>query len=285
MSHPSRAEPDNTAERVALWRALHLEADAPPHVFHDTLGLMLLAPDPQWRDRDDMSAFTRPFRASIVARSRFVEDMVEAEARRGLDQYVILGAGLDTFAQRRPDLASRLTVFEVDRPGPQQYKRRRLSELHLDIPPYLRLVPVDFEAGDVWWERLASQGFNPQAKTLVSSMGVSMYLTREASEGTMQRIAALTTGSLLVMSFMLPIEMTEPDIRPGVLAAAAGAEKNHTPWVSFFTPSDMLALAARAGFKELEHVSADDLNQRYFADRSDGLRLALNSEELLIAKT
>src|SRR3982751_6100038 len=110
--------PDSTAVRVALWRALHLEIDPPPHVLEDDIGLKLVAPDEGWRSRPDMSPFTRPFRASIVARARFVEDHVEERAAHGVAQYVILGAGLDTFAQRRPDLASAMTVFEVDRPGP-----------------------------------------------------------------------------------------------------------------------------------------------------------------------
>src|SRR5262249_37384761 len=116
-----RAEPapDNTAIRVALWRALHVEVDAPPHVLEDTIGLQIADPDPDWRQRPDMDpGMTRGFRAAIVARARFIEDLVAEQAARGVGQYVILGAGLDTFAQRRPELASRLQVFEVDQPGP-----------------------------------------------------------------------------------------------------------------------------------------------------------------------
>jgi len=108
------AAPDNTAVRVALWRALHVEVDSPPPVFEDEVGLKLAAPDDGWRSRPDMSPFTRPFRASIVARARFIEDLVAEQAARGVGQYVILGAGLDTFAQRRPEIASRLLVFEID---------------------------------------------------------------------------------------------------------------------------------------------------------------------------
>src|SRR3954452_19457843 len=118
MPEKAKIEPDSTAVRVALWRALHLEVDELPHVFEDELGLKLAAPEDGWRSRPDMSAFTRPFRASIVARARFLEDLVAERAAGGVGQYVILGAGLDTFAQRRPDFASRLLVFEVDRPGP-----------------------------------------------------------------------------------------------------------------------------------------------------------------------
>src|SRR3954470_15801492 len=160
MPEKAKIEPDSTAIRVALWRALHLELDELPHVFEDEVGLKLAAPEDGWRSRPDMSVFTRPFRASIVARARFIEDLVEEQAARGVEQYVILGAGLDTFAQRRPELASRLLVFEIDRPGPQAWKRQRLLDLGLGIPSFLRLVPVDFERGDAWWERLAQAGFD-----------------------------------------------------------------------------------------------------------------------------
>src|SRR5580692_7330140 len=107
--------PDSTAARVALWRAMHVQVDALPHVLEDEIGLKLVAPEDGWRQRPDMDPhFTRLFRASIVARARFIEDLVAEEAGRGVSQYVILGAGLDTFAQRRPEIASRLKVFEVD---------------------------------------------------------------------------------------------------------------------------------------------------------------------------
>src|ERR1700685_3951906 len=126
---------DETAVRVALWRAMHVQVDPPPHVLEDEIGLQLAAPDDGWRRRPDMDpAGTSRFRAAIVARARFIEDLVTEQAGRGVAQYVILGAGLDTFAQRRPEIASRLKVFEVDRPGPQAWKRRRLIALGLGVP-------------------------------------------------------------------------------------------------------------------------------------------------------
>src|ERR1041384_8640315 len=153
MVNKQEAAPDNTAVRTALWRALHVEIDSPPHVFEDVLGLQLAAPDDDWRSRPDMSPFTRPFRASIVARARFVEDVVAEEAARGVEQYVILGAGLDTFAQRRSDLTSQLRVFEMDQPGPQIWKRQRLVELGYGVPSFLRLVPAGLGAGAAWGGR------------------------------------------------------------------------------------------------------------------------------------
>ena len=285
MTDDRGAGPDNTAVRVALWRALHVAADAPPYVFEDEVGLKLAAPGEGWRSRPDMSPFTRPFRASILARARFVEDLVAERATAGVGQYVILGAGLDTFAQRRPEVASRLVVFEVDQPGPQAWKRQRLLDLGFGIPPFLRLVPVDFEAGDAWVERLMASGFDAGRAALVASTGVSMYLTRDAIAATLRQVAAFAPGSTLVMSFMLPIELADPEIRPGIERAAAGARANGTPFISFFTPTEMLALARDAGFRGVEHVSAAALAERYFAGRTDGLRPPNDSEEILIATT
>jgi len=277
--------PDNTAVRVALWRALHLEVDSPPHVFEDAVGLKLVAPPDGWQDRPDMSPFTRPFRASILGRARFAEDLVAEQVARGVGQYVILGAGLDTFAQRRPDLGAHLLVFEVDQPGPQMWKRGRLIDLGLGIPSFLRFVPVDFEAGDGWWDRLLEAGFDPERPAIVASTGVSMYLTNEAITATLRQAAALASGSTFVMSFMLPIELTDPEVRPGIERAAEGARANGTPFLSFFTPEEMLTLARNAGFKHVQHISAAMIAQRYFAGRTDGLRPPNNSEELIVAGT
>lgn len=285
MNDKPAPAPDNTAVRTALWRALHVESDPQPHVFEDVIGLKLAATEPGWKDRPDMSPFTRPFRASILARARFVEDLVVEQAARGVAQYVILGAGLDTFVQRHPELASRMLVFEIDQPGPQAWKRRRLIDLGLGVPPCLRLVPVDFEAGDGWWERLSSAGFDAGRPALVASTGVSMYLTKEAITATLRRAAALAPGSTFVMSFLLPIELAEPEIRVGMERAVAGAKAAGTPFLSFFTPAEMLALAREAGFKTVRHVSADDLARRYFTGRTDGLRPPRNSEELIVATT
>ena len=285
MSGNNVVAPDNTAVRVALWRALHVQADPLPHVLEDEVGLKLVAPEEGWQNRPDMSPFTRAFRASIVARTRFIEDLVAEQAARGVDQYVILGAGLDTFAQRRPELASRLCIFEIDQPGPQAWKHKRLVELGLGIPPFLKLVPVDFEAGEEWLKSLTVSGIDPARPAVVVSTGVSMYLSKEAIVGTLRQIAAIAPGSTFVMSFLLPIEMAPPDVRPGIERAAQGARANGTPFISFFMPEEMLSLARAAGFREVEHVAADDLAERYFANRNECLRPPSNSEELLVAST
>jgi methyltransferase (TIGR00027 family) len=284
MTDGDTIAPDSTAVRVALWRALHVEVDATPHVLEDTIGLQLAAPDHGWRDRPDMDPQgIRAFRASIVARARFIEDMVVEQAARGVDQYVLLGAGLDTFAQRRPEVASRLRVFEVDRPGAQAWKRRRLVECGFGIPDWLKLVPVDFEAGDAWGRKLAAAGFDAGRPAVVTSTGVSMYLTREAIVALLREVAALAPGSTFAMTFLMPLELAEPEYRPGMERAARGAQASGTPFISFFMPEEILALARDAGFRDARHVSAADLAERYFKDRPDGLRPPFNAEELLVA--
>jgi methyltransferase (TIGR00027 family) len=286
MDNQPAAAPDSTAVRVALWRAMHVEVDPPPHVFIDEVGLRLAAPDDGWRSRPDMDPqFTKLFRASILARARFIEDLVAQQAGFGVRQYVILGAGLDTFAQRRTEIAARLRVFEIDQPRTQAWKRQRLIELGFGIPEWLRFVPVDFEAGENWRERVAAAGFEAGRPAVVACAGVSMYLTRDAVAALLREIAALAPGSTLVLTFLLPFDMAEPEVRPGLEASARGARASGTPFVSFFTPEAMLALARDAGFKGSRHVSAADLAQRYFAGRSDGLRPPRNAEELLVATT
>jgi hypothetical protein len=217
MPDKQLAAPENTAVRVALWRALHVELDAPPHLIEDEVGLQLVAPEADWRSRPDMSPFTRPFRASIVARARFVEDLVAERVAHGVDQYVILGAGLDTFAQRRPELASRLRVFEIDQPGPQASKRQRLIDLGLGVPSFLQFVPVDFEAGDPWWERLAAAGFDSGRPALVASTGVTLGISKRSG-----RARASIKGHNLLSAKQLD-EGREPTLRAGSHAGSSRA--------------------------------------------------------------
>ena len=288
MTAEEDVAPDGTAVRVALWRALHVHVDPPPHVLEDEIGLQLSAPGDDWRQRGDMDLQTSgKARAGIVARARFVEDLVVEQAGRGVGQHVILGAGLDTFAQRRPEIASRLLVFEVDRPGPQAWKRRRLTELGFGVPDWLRFVPVDFEhpqAGGSWWERLTSAGFAADQPAVVASTGVAMYLTKEANAATLRQIAALAPGSTLILSFMLPFELVDEEVRSGLEATQRAARAAGTPFVSFFTPAEMLALARDAGFADARHVSAAALDERYYVGRTDGLRNT-GAEQLMVATT
>ncbi|MFB7497557.1 class I SAM-dependent methyltransferase [Streptomyces sp. NPDC056161] len=281
MAEETGATADPTAVRVALWRALHVLADPPPHVLDDEIGLRLADPVENWRARPDMDPQeTLVMRASIVARARFVEDLVAERAAR-VGQFVLLGAGLDSFAQRRPDVAAGLKVFEVDQPGPQDWKRRRLVELGYGIPEWLRLVPVDFETQS-WWERLAAAGFAADRPAVVASTGVTMYLTRDAVVAMLWQAAALAPGSTLVTTFMPTLERVDSADRALRREMERRAASSGTPFITFFTPEDLVALAREAGFSQARHVPAAELAARYFAGRTDGLRPS-SGEELLVA--
>jgi methyltransferase (TIGR00027 family) len=284
MSNVKEVAPESTAVRVALWRALHVLVDVPPHVLEDEVGLRLVAPDDKWRERPDMDpAGTIRMRASIVARARFIEDLVAHEAERGVLQYVILGAGLDTFSQRRWQLASRLTIFEVDQLGPQTWKRQRLIELGLGVPDFLRFVSVNFEEGPSWRQRLKEEGFDEKKPALVASTGVSMYLRRETVIDTLKEVSRLAANSTLAMTFMPPIEYIEPEMQALQRIVTERARASGTPFVSLFSPTEIESLAREAGFREARTVSAPDLAQRYFAGRTDGLKPS-NGEQILLAK-
>ena len=285
MGDEQAREPESTAVRVALWRALHAEIDPPPHVLEDEIGLQLVAPGDGWRARPDMDPDgTRGFRASIVARARCIEDLVAEQAGRGVAQYVLLGAGLDTFAQRRPEIASRMRIFEVDQPGPQAWKRQRLTELGYGVPDWLRLVPVNFEQNGSWWQQLAAAGFDPGQPAVVASTGVSMYLSKDATAATLRQLAGLAPGSTLAMTFLLPRDLLEDADRAGLRAADQGARASGTPFVSFYAPQEMLAMAREAGFADVRHVPGASLGERYFAGRGDGLRPS-TGEDFVVATT
>lgn len=284
MTDKGIQEPDSSAVRTALWRALHLQVDGKPPVFEDEIGLRLAAPAEGWRDRPDMNPqFTKIFRASILARARFIEDLVVEQAGRGVGQYVILGAGLDTFAQRRPETASKLKVFEIDQPGTQAWKRQRLVDLGFGVPEWLKLVPVDFEKKESWPKKLKAAGFDAARPAVVVSTGVSMYLTKEANAATLRQISSFAPGSTLAMTYILPLEWVGPDERFGFEKAIQGAQASGTPFLSFFRPEEMAALAREAGFKGVRTISGARLTELYFSGRQDGLRPG--SEELLVATT
>jgi methyltransferase (TIGR00027 family) len=285
MGYQEIQPPDHTAVRTALWRAMHVQADPPPHVFEDEVGLRLADPGSAWRERPDMDAeATRGFRAAIVARARFIEDLVAERADAGVSQYVVLGSGLDTFAQRRPELLSRLRVFEIDQPGTLAWKRHRLLELGYGIPDRLHLVPVDFEANEDWPARLAAAGFDAGRPTVIVSTGVAMYLGKDTTAATLRQVAALAPGSTLAMTFLLPVDLVDTADRGGLKKSAEGARASGTPFVSFFTPEEMVGLARDAGFAEVRHVAGSSLAERYFAGRADGLRPS-SGEDFLVAST
>ena len=276
------SKPDNTAVRTALWRALHIQVDAKPYIIEDEIGLQLVAPDYDWQERPDMK-YTKRLRASIVARARFVEDLIIEENEKGIDQYIILGAGLDTFAQRRPDIVSGIHIYEIDQPDTLAWKQQRLIELGFSVPDSLHFVPVDFEISS-WWDQLLKAGFNLNKPAVIACTGVSLYLTKEAITATLSQIASLASGSTLAMTFYLPIELLDDEDKPTQEMAEKGAQASGTPFVSFFAPDEILLMAKNAGFKDAKTISTRDMVQSYFKDRIDDL-LPASGEVFLLATT
>lgn len=274
-------EPDNTALRTALWRALHVQVDEKPYILEDEIGLKLIAPDEGWQQRPDMR-FTKRIRASILARARFIEDLILEQNNRGISQYVILGAGLDTFAQRRPDIASKMQLFEIDQADTLNWKEHRLMELGFGVPDYLHFVPVDFETAS-WQDELIKAGFDKNKPAVIVCTGVTLYLTKEAIRSTLNQLAAFAKGSTLAITFNLPIELVAEEDKPLIEMSIKGASASGTPMISFFAPEDVLALAHEAGIKNPGTIATEDMEQLYFSNRTDSL-LPASGEYFLLAE-
>lgn len=170
----------------------------------------------------------------------------------------------------------------MDKSATQEWKRRRLLDLGHGIPEHLRFVPVDFEAGESWWEKLRQNGFNEKRPAIVASTGVAMYLTREAVMAKLRNLAALATRSTLVMSYMLPLDLIAEEERPQLKAVQERAKMAGTPFLSFFRPEEIIRLAREAGFSSADSISTSEL--RYFDGRSDNLRPS-SGESILVATT
>ncbi len=164
------------------------------------------------------------------------------------------------------------------------WKRQRLLDLGYGVPEWLRLVPVDFETGADWWQQLVAAGFDPAQPAVVTSTGVTMYISKDATAATLGRLALLAPGSTLAMTFLLTPELIDEADRRGLKTSTEGARSSGTPFVSFYTPPEMLQMARDAGFTDVRHVSGTSLGERYFANRSDGLRPS-SGEDWLIATT
>jgi methyltransferase (TIGR00027 family) len=276
MSRPERT-PSRTAWRVALRRATHQVLDRPV-VLDDPVAIPILGEEVAAALRDNPAAYERGpldayLRAFMVARSRFAEDHLDAARDAGVTQYVLLGAGLDTFAyrQRRPDSA--LRVFEVDQPATQGWKRQLVAAARIPIPANLRYVPVDFEH-DRLDDSLAHAGFVAGAGAVFCWLGVTMYLTSEAIDATLRYIAA-SAGPHGGVAFDYSIDralMTGSQLAVYDALAARVAAAGE-PWVATFAPDALAARLRALGFATVEDAGAEELNARYFAGRADGLRV------------
>lgn len=275
-------QPDNTALRTALWRALHVLTDEKPYVIDDKIGYDLIKPETDWQERPDMK-YTKRLRASIVARARFVEDIAKNEIENGIKQYVLLGAGLDSFAQRNAEISSQVDIYEIDQPDTLAWKEEKLIENGYKISDNLHFVPVDFETSS-WWTELLNKGFDPNKKAVVSCTGVTLYLIKEAITDTLKKMTSLASGSTIAIAFYLPLEQLDEEDKPMQEIAIKGAAASGTPFVSFFSVDEIIKLAKEIGLKEIKITSTKDMAERYFKNRTDNF-IPASGEFFLVAKT
>lgn len=266
-----QGQASQTALHVARARAVHQLLDD-PIVFDDPLALPILGREAETALREDPFIYNDPIqramRAGVVVRARFAEDELARAVQAGVRQFVVLGAGLDTFAYRNPH--AELRVFEVDHPSTQQWKRRLLAEAGIEPPAALTYTPVDFERQNLA-DGLAAAGFRADRPACVSWLGVTMYLTEASILETLRVVAGLPKGSAITFDFrvvesvMNPIERVASKVVEQMIAAMG------EPWLSAFEPSDLQAKVKAQGFSEAEFLDWQELNRRYLHRRKDGL--------------
>jgi len=266
--------PSATAEGAALLRAAHQLFDVPT-VLDDPVVLRLLGPEHEARLRAHPAAFDerdrRPLRAAIAARSRFAEDCLRDAVARGVGQYVVLGAGLDSFAYRNPFPPETLRVFEVDHPDTQAWKRSRLAAAGIPLPTSLTFVPVDFEHGTLA-DALAAHGFDATRPTFVSWLGVTVYLTREAVWETLGWVGSLPAGSEIVFTYLPDPSSLDRASHAALDALGAHVAAGGEPWRTFFAPDELARGLAERGFGRVEDLGPEAIFARWFRGRADGLR-------------
>lgn len=268
--HESR--PSRTALRVALLRAAHQLFDH-PKVLDDPFAVPITGDAIQHlhsEPRRYHSRLARHFRAFMVARSRFAEDQLAAAHGRGVRQYVVLGAGLDTSSLRGLAASGALRVFEVDHPNTQAWKRRMLAKAAIPVPSGLSFVPVDFEHQSLPAE-LASSGFQPAEPAFFSWLGVVPYLSREAAAHTFAFLGNLSAGSGVVFDYAVHRSQLGFFERLALRAVAARVARAGEPFRLYFTPAELAQFLAERNLSRVEQLASPEINARYFAGRSDGL--------------
>jgi methyltransferase (TIGR00027 family) len=261
------ARPSLTAHRVAVRRAVHQVIDN-PKVLDDPLAVPIVHGDVLSHDDDPR---TRSLRAFVVLRSRYAEDELARSLSNDVSQYVILGAGLDTFGYRNPHQG--LRVFEVDHPATQAWKLAQLNAASIAIPGSVTFVPVDFERQTIL-NGLAATGFDRRKKTFFSWLGVTPYLTREAFESTLKLVAAMPAGSGVVFDFAVARSSLSALERKALDALAARVASAGEPFRLFFEPRLIEGQLRGMGFRQIERLEPAEMNARYFSNRSDGLRIS-----------
>jgi methyltransferase (TIGR00027 family) len=279
--------PSMTAEGAAVMRALHQTPAHDPRILDDPISVRLVDPRSDfYKSRLDLlghlPVLTRHrLEGAFVMRSRYAEDCLAEAFDDGVRQYVLLGAGLDTFPYRQPPWAASLRIFEVDHPATQQWKRRRLREAGISIPGNVSFVPVDFEKISMA-PALSQAGLDLGLASFFSLLGVSQYLTEAAFNETLRFIRSRFARSEIVFSFVASDAVLPADDVALAKAFTARFAAIGEPWLSRFLPERLVAMLTDMGFAKVLHLSPALANQRYFQNRGDGLNAAL-LEQLISA--
>ena len=270
----SNREASRTALATAYLRAAHQLLDASPRILEDPVAVRILGKDAPLKIREAAerhgSREASAMRAHVVLRSRFAEDRLAAAVQRGVTQYVILGAGFDTFALRQPKWAESLKIFEVDHPGTQAMKRSFISEAGLELPANASFAHIDFEHESLL-DGLRRHHVSLIEPTFFSWLGVTMYLNEEAIDAALQSMAAFPSGSEIVLTFL-----RRPDTRSKEAAEAASRLADRVasagePFVSRFEPEDIRTKLVGAGFSKVEFLLPDLASELYFKPRPPDL--------------
>jgi methyltransferase (TIGR00027 family) len=280
------ALPSKTALRVALRRAAHQIHDRKPLVFEDPLAVSILGPEFREELARTPNADKRPFsaalRAFMVVRARLAEDTLAAAVKElGVRQYLVLGAGLDTFAYRNP--YAQVRVFEVDHPATQAWKLERLAAAGIAAPENAVLVPVDFER-QMLAEELRVAGFDPKLPTVTAWLGVVPYLTLEAFRDTTELLGSFAVGSEVVFDYSQPSEALPPVERLMLASLSSRVAQAGEPFRLFFTPDALETELKLAGLEVVEDLAGPAMTARYLAGRKDGLQLRGRGGRICVAR-
>lgn len=273
----NNGQPSQTALMSAAARAAHLLVDDAPTLFADTLAQTFLG-----GRADELLEYHRTYgshpvlsgaRTTAVARARYTEERLAVLADQGVDQYVILGAGLDSFAYR-PQRVGHVQVFEVDKPETQRWKRALLDETGTEVPPSAHFVPVDFEQEPtrLLTDHLVRAGFDPDRPALVSWLGVTMYLTSKAIGQTLAVISGFAPGTELIVEHLLPAELRDEAGQSYAELVMAAAAEQGEPWRTFLTAEEMDLLLLDHRLQPVECVRQRETIQPGEWERTDSLR-------------
>jgi methyltransferase (TIGR00027 family) len=251
-----------TALATAYLRAAHQILDAEPRILNDPVALILLGPDAEKRIQDAVDRYMAPeakaLRAHVVLRSRYAEDRLKSSIERGVSQYIIVGAGFDTFAIRQPAWAARLRIIEVDHPATQHLKRTKISDAGIPVPGNVVFADINFEKESLE-EGLIRNGVRSDEPTFFSCLGVTMYLTEPAIDSTLKCMAKYPRGSEAVITFrQQPSAQSSASSQLADLVSEAGE-----PFVSYFTPENFKGKLLEAGFVKVEFLTPA-LSAQYF---------------------